>query len=229
MVYQRPLFLVLAIFSSFVAAAENLVPNGNFELADPADSGRPKNWGRIDGLGIRWEVAPVDSGAPASGKALRFDTSVSEQDMMARWAATGMTEWNIPDATKGPVGATYGLSLYSDSIPIQGAKPYVVEVRHRGPGGGKIWVRGYTQRGDALKRIYEAQTDLPTAATWITTSYAFHPTRHTPKVTEVKIMLFAYWPAKESWFDDVVLREASVAELAAEDARLKQLIGPGPR
>ena len=148
---------------------------------------------------------------------------------MARWAATGITEWNIPDASKGPVGATYGLSLYSDGIPIQGAKPYMVEVRHRGPGGGKIWVRGYTQRGEALKRIYEAQTDLPTAATWTTTSYAFHPTRHTPKVTEVKIMLFAYWPAKESWFDDVVLREATAAEIEAEDARLKKLIGPGSR
>jgi hypothetical protein len=128
----------------------------------------------------------------------------------------------VPNASKDPIGATYGLSLYSDAIPIIADTPYLVSVRHRGPGGGKIWVRGYAQKGESLKRVYEAQTELPSAAEWRETTYAFHPTRHTPRVTVMKVMLFAYWPAAESWFDDVGLRVATPAELAAEDARKKR-------
>lgn len=201
-----------------VGAADNLVVNGGFEQADPTDATRLLAWGRIDGLGIRWLAAP--DGRP--GKALRFDTGVSEKAMVASWKAQGITEWDVPDASGGPIGATYGLSLYSDAIAIRKDQAYAIEVDHRGPGGGKIWVRGYAKRGDAMKRVYEAQTELPSDPAWKRTVYAFHPSRHTPQVTEVKVMLYAYWPATESWFDDVVLREAAVAELAAEDTRKKR-------
>ncbi|MBW8764553.1 MAG: hypothetical protein JF592_18565 [Microbacterium sp.] len=218
---MRTSFLLLAALGS-LGAAENLVLNGDFEAADPSDATRPKAWGRIDGLGVRWAPAPPDATGVSAGKALRFDTAVSEQDMVARWKAMGSTEWDVPDASKGPIGATYGLSLYSDAIPITAATPYLVTVRHRGPGGGKVWVRGYAKRGDAMKRVYEAQTELPAGKDWRATTYAFDPTRHTPQVTEVKIMLFAYWPAAESWFDDVGLRVATPEELAAEDARKKR-------
>ncbi len=199
-----------------LGAAENLVSNGGFELARPDDPGQPLAWGRVDGLGVSWRDAP------GGGKAIRMDTSVSERDLVARWKAIGSTEWDIPDPSAGPVGATYGLSLYSDALPIVKQQAYAIEVRHRGPGGGKIWVRGYVRKGEALKRVYEAQAELKPSAEWEQTVYAFHPTSHTPQVTEVKVMLYAYWPAAESWFDDVVLRPASAAELATEDARRKR-------
>lgn len=208
---------ILLCCAAAVGAAENLIRNGGFEQADPADAARLLAWGRIDGLGIRWLAGPPGG----SGKALRFDTAVSEKDMVASWKSQGITEWDIPDASGGPVGATYGLSLYSDAVPIVKDQAYAIEVRHKGPGGGKIWVRGYAKRGDAMKRVYEAQTELGADEAWKQTVYAFHPTRHTPLVSEVKVMLYAYWPAKESWFDDVVLRTASDEELATEDARRK--------
>ncbi len=197
-------------------SAEPLVLNGDFlkPRTDAAD--QPLGWGKVDGLGVSWRDAP------GGGKAIRMDTSVTEQAMVARWKAMGSTEWGIPDASGGPVGATYGLSLYSDAIAIAKDQAYAIEVRHRGPGGGKIWVRGYAKKGDALKRVYEAQAEVGTSADWTKIVYAFHPTRHTPAVTEVKVMLYAYWPAAESWFDDVVLRGASAAELDAEDARRKR-------
>jgi len=197
-------------------SADNLVVNGDFTKprADAAD--QPLGWGRVDGLGVSWREAP------GGGKAIRMDTSVSEKAMMERWQAIGSTEWSIPDATGGPVGATYGLSLYSDAMPIAKDQAYAIQVRHRGPGGGKIWVRGYRKDGDTLKRIYEAQTELKPSEDWEQAVYAFHPTRHTPKVEVVKVMLYAYWPAAESWFDDVVLRPATAEELAAEDARRKR-------
>jgi hypothetical protein len=212
------LVIALSLLCYGMDAAENLIRNGGFEQADPADATRLLAWGRIDGLGIRWLAGPTGG----SGKALRFDTAVSEKDMVASWKSQGITEWDIPDASDGPVGATYGLSLYSDAVPIVTDQAYAIEVRHKGPGGGKIWVRGYAKRGDAMKRVYEAQTELGADKDWKQTVYAFHPTRHTPLVSEVKVMLYAYWPAKESWFDDVVLRTASNEELATEDARRKR-------
>lgn len=209
---------ILILGCAALGAADNLVRNGGFELAEPADAGRLLAWGRIDGLGIRWLAAP--DGRP--GKALRFDTAVSEQAMVARWKEQGIAEWDVPDPGAGPIGATYGLSLYGEAIPIAAGQAYAIEVDHRGPGGGKIWVRGYARRGEAMKRVYEAQTELSADPAWKRAVYAFHPTRRTPQVTEVRVMLYAYWPAAESWFDDVVLRHATVEELAAEDARRKR-------
>lgn len=217
-----PASLLLLTALASLGAAENLVLNGSFEEADPTDATQPNHWGRIDGLGVRWAPAPPDTAGVSAGKALRFDTSISERDMVARWKAMGSTEWDVPDPATSPIGASYGLSLYSDAMPIKPATPYLVTVRHRGPGGGKIWVRGYAKRGDAMKRVYEAQTELPAGKDWRETTYAFDPTRHTPQVTEVKIMLYAYWPAAESWFDDVGLRVATAEELATEDARKKR-------
>jgi hypothetical protein len=210
---------VLLCCAAALSGAENLIRNGGFEEADPANAQQPLAWGRIDGLGVRWLTAPAPGG---SGKAMRFDTSVSELAMVASWKSQGISEWDIPGASQGPVGATYGLSLYSDPVAIRKEQAYAICVRHRGPGGGKIWVRGYTKRGETLKRVYEAQTELKPSDDWVQTVYAFHPTRHTPQVTEMKVMLYAYWPAAESWFDDVVLREATDAELATEDARRKR-------
>jgi hypothetical protein len=199
-----------------LAAADNLVLNGDFSLprADHAD--QPLAWGRCDGLGVRW------ADAPGGGRAIRMDTAVSERDMVAQWQRIGSTEWDVPNPTGDAIGATYGLSLYSDAIDIARDQAYAVELRSRGVGGGKVWVRGYRRDGEQLKRIYEAQAEVKPSDGWQRTVYAFHPTRHTPKVAVVKVMLYAYWPAGELWFDDVVLRSAPPDELAAEDARRKR-------
>lgn len=207
---------VLVLLAALAFSAEPLVLNGDFTKPRPDAAEQPLGWGTVDGLGVSWRDVP------GGGKAIRMDTSVSERDMVARWKAMGSTEWDVPNPTKDPVGATYGLSLYSDAIAIAKDQAYAIEVRHRGPGGGKIWVRGYTKKGETLKRVYEAQSEVGSRADWSKVAYAFHPTRHTPAVSEVKVMLYAYWPAAESWFDDVVLRRASAEELAAEDARRKR-------
>lgn len=225
--------LVLLMLAAVASAAEPLVRNGDFESPDPTDATRPLGWGRPDGLGVRWAEAPSSADGKTSGKAMRFDTAVSEKAMVASWKAQGITEWDVPDASGGPIGATYGLSLYSDPFPIVQGQPYAIEVRHRGVGGGKIWVRGYVRSGDKLKRVYEAQTELKPSADWVQVVYAFHPTKAHPPIpppTEMKVMLYAYWPAGESWFDDVRLRPASAEELATEDARREQARGtPAPK
>ncbi len=209
------LLLVVCCFvwQSSVGAAEpaanapNLVVNGGLDQADPADARRPLGWERPDGLGVRWEDAPAPAGA-GHGKALRLDTAVSEIGMMEQWKKVGITAWNIPNATADPVAATYGLSIYSQAFPITKGRSYRVSVAYHGAGGAKVWVRGYGEltrpEGVEKRRLYEAVAEVTASPQgWTVTAHDFAPTKHTPKVTEMKVMLFAYWPPGVSWFDDV--------------------------
>jgi hypothetical protein len=206
--------LLSVTIASWCAAADligpNLVANGDFEQADPAVAGKALDWDRPDGLGVQWGDAPPGKDGESHGKAVRMDTAVSEKAMMEQWAKVGIKDWNIPKATNDPVAATYGLSLYSKAFPIEAGRAYRVSVAFHGA-GAKIWVRGYgelTHGGTTEKRrLYEAVAELtPSKDGWAVTTHDFDPTKHTPKVTEMKVMLFAYWPPGVSWFDDVQVR-----------------------
>lgn len=193
------------------AAGSNLVLNGDLDLADPADAQRPLGWERPDGLGVRWEAAPAEAGT-GHGKALRLDTAITEIGMMEQWKKVGITAWNIPNATTDPVAASYGLSIYSQAFPIAKERSYRVSVAYHGAGGAKVWVRGYGEltRPDGIekRRLYEAVAEVTASPKgWTVTTHDFNPTQHTPKVTEMKVMLFAYWPPGVSWFDDVRVSE----------------------
>jgi hypothetical protein len=198
-----------------VCVGANLVANGDFERADATDANRPDAWDRPDGLGVRWLEVPKDLDGARHGKALCMDTSVSEKAMMAQWAKVHITDWNIPKATGDPVAASYGLSLYSRAFPIHAGKYYRVSVLFHGS-GAKIWVRGYAlvdHHGITRhQRQYEALTELTASPKgWAVTTYDFNPTLHTPGVTEMKVMIFAYWPPGITWFDDVCVRELASA------------------
>ena len=201
-----------------VVVGPNLVLNGTFEHADAADAKRPQGWARPDGMGVCWLPAPFG----AYGKAISMDTAVSEKRMMEHWAEVGITDWNIPKASNDPVAATYGLSYYSQAFPIEAGKAYRVSVSFHGA-GAKIWVRGYglLTHGDVTetRRLYEAVAELtPSENGWAVTTHDFNPTKHTPKVTEMKVMLFGYWPPGVKWFRDVEVRalSADAAESAAK-------------
>jgi hypothetical protein len=207
-VRRRCVFVIgLSFLTLRCPAADNLVANGDFEQADPAAAGRPLGWDRPDGLGIQWVEAPASQGGVARGKAIRFDTAVSEQAMMDQWKKVGITDWNIPAASAGPVGATYGLSFYSKAFPIAAGKTYRVTVAHRGTGGGKVWVRGYGEKNGKPTRMYEAVAECLPSESWQTIEHVFNPTQHRPAVTEMRVMLYAYWPAGVSWFDAVRVEE----------------------
>jgi hypothetical protein len=191
-------FVALAVAA---AAEPALLANGGFEEADPATAGRPLGWELPDGLGVQWVACPLPG---AQGKAIRMDTAVSEQDMVAQWKKVGLTQWIFPNPAKDPIAATYGLSLYSQAVPVAPGVVYRVTARYHGSGGAKVWVRGYGEVHGEHRRLYESQGDCPAAEKdWGVFTQDFHPTKHTPKVTEMKVMLFAYWPAGVSWFDEV--------------------------
>ncbi len=189
--------------------ATNLVANGSFETADPANGSKPLAWELPDGLGVRWETAP-----DGDGLAIRMDTSVSETAMVESWRKAGLAEtWNIPEPAQNAIAETYGLSYYSDSFPVVSGKTYRVSCRLRGGVGTKVWVRGYGMFRGKMRRRYEAVLHGETSAdTWTTNSLVFHPTRHRPDVTEVKVMLYAYYPPGVEWFDDIAVEEIEDSE-----------------
>ena len=213
--------IIAVVASGLLTAAEALVLNGDLERADPTAATRPLGWDQPDGLGIQWLTAPGDG----HGKALRFDSAISEKRMVAQWKQVDITMWDIPNASDDVVGSTYGLSLYSQAFPIVADQAYKVVLDHRGVGGGKVWVRGYVEKKGRQSRVYEAVAETPPSAEWRTITYVFHPTRAHAKApglavaTTMKVMLYAYWPAGESWFDNVRVVPATAEELAAELAR----------
>ena len=211
-------FLFAAVLTAGAAVAQPptaaLLPNGALEQADAADRTKPAAWGKPDGLGVQW----VDSGDSAHGRAVRMDTRVSEKAMVAQWEKTGLTnEWNIPKPAASPIAETYGLSLYSDAIPIVSTQPYRITFDFKGrSGGAKVWVRGWGLIQGKERRRWETWVACKSAGDgWTTCSQVFFPGKFRPEVTKMRVMLYAFYPAGVYWFDNVRIEAISLQEYAA--------------
>jgi len=192
--------VALGLLAATSRAGQNLVANGDFERADPGRAGAPFGWELPDGLGVQWTNAPS-----GSGRAIRLDTRVPEQAMNASWARAGLTnDWFIPNAAGNAIAETYGLSYYSIPFAVSSGVTYRVSVDVWGAGGVKVWARGYGMFRGKLTRRYEniLVCDGNNHA-WKTCTMTFQPTRHRPEVTEMRIMLYAYYPPRVYWFDNV--------------------------
>jgi len=207
------IFTAAAALIFFQAAgnvrAEEILANGDFEKADATNSTKPANWDRVDGLGVQWTQAPD----AAHGKAIRMDTRLSEQAMQAQWIKTGLTNiWNIPKPEKNAIAETYGLSLYSEPMPVKPGQAYRITFDFKGRGGAKVWVRGYGVFAGERRRRWETFVDCKGKGDgWTAQSQIFHPTKFRKDVTEMKVMLFAYYPAGEYWFDNVRIEPVAEA------------------
>ncbi len=210
------------IFSPAWAAEKidepNLCPGGDFEAADPKDATRPAGWDKPDGLGVQWIAAPAGANLQAHGKAIRMDTSISEQRMVAQWRKTGLTQWLIPKPGANAIAETYGLSFYSASLPVKPGQAYRITFDFKGQSGGaKVWVRGWGHFNGEKRRRYEKLVNCYSKdQQWVTISQTFNPTRNRPEVTEMKVMLYAYNPPGIYWFDNVKIEP--VAESPAPSA-----------
>ncbi|MDD5677416.1 MAG: hypothetical protein PHW60_05400 [Kiritimatiellae bacterium] len=192
----------------------SIIKNGDFEQADAQDPTRPEGWNKPDGLGVQWVKAPEGTNRIARGKAIRINTAISEKAMVAQWQGAGISEWNIPKPGDGPVAAAYGLSFYSDALPVVSGRVYRLVFDSRGSGGAKVWVRGYGIWEGEKRRRWEVIINCPASPDqWTEISRDFNPTRRTPEVTEMKVMLYAYWPPGVYWFDNV--RLIPITSLAA--------------
>ncbi|OGV62945.1 MAG: hypothetical protein A2498_05705 [Lentisphaerae bacterium RIFOXYC12_FULL_60_16] len=203
------LVLVTSVGAEEPAAA--LVRNGDFEAADAVEPARPAFWFQPDGLGVQWTNEPA---SPAHGKCIRMNTAISETAMVEQWEKTGLTNfWNIPQAAGNAVADTYGLSYYSDAIPVRSGQAYRVTFDFKGQGGAKVWVRCYGFFKGEMRRRYEKVVPCEGAGNaWHTQSAVLHPTLQRPEISEMKVMLYAYYPPGLYWFDNLRIEPVSEAE-----------------
>ena len=196
---------------STVSQGASLVRNGGFEQTDGGDASRPAGWDKPDGLGVQWTNSVPGDG---HGKAIRMDTRVTEQQMVAQWKKIGLTQWDIPKPADNAIAATYGLSYYSETIPVRSGQVYRVTFDFKGPSGGaKVWVRGYGMLQGEMRRRYETIVNCRVSSgEWTAFSQEFHPTKFRPEVTEMKVMLYAYWPPGVYWFDNVRIEPVASGE-----------------
>ena len=177
-----------------------LLANGDFSQVDPKDTGKPAGWEKPDGLGVQWV-----------NKAIKMDTRVSERAMVAQWQKTGLTQWNIPNPAGNAIAETYGLSYYSDPIPVKSGQTYRVSFDYKGQSGGaKLWVRGWGMYQGEKRRRWETIVNCRTkSGDWTRFEQDFHPTKYRPEVTEMRVMLYAYHPPGEYWFDNIKIEPVS--------------------
>jgi hypothetical protein len=211
------IFFLLAGARAFALTNEPaapLLPNGGFEEADATNAAKPAGWDTMDGLGVRWET---ETNGPAN-RFIRMNTAVSEIAYVASCRAAGLEKWVFPNPANDPIAATYGLSYYSDSLPVVTGQAYRLTFRYRGAsGGGKAWVRGYGIIRDVERRRYDTVVNCRTPEEgWTAFSQCFHPTKHTPTVTRMRIMLYAYWPPGVYAFDQVAVTPVTEAEWLAD-------------
>lgn len=209
-------FLSIVLFIGSLAAAEptnevaSLLPNGGFEQPDPTNGAKPAGWDRFDGLGVKWEAESADT----PNRVIRMNTRISESGYVQSCRSAGLDKWIFPNATADPIAGTYGLSYYSDSIPVSTGTAYRITFRYKGASGGaKAWVRGYGLiRGEERRRFDTIVNCRTSAEGWNTLTQCFHPTRMTPTVTRMRVMLYAYWPPGIYEFDDVRITPVSYEE-----------------
>jgi len=199
------LLIGFAALSMMTTQAQSVLPNGDFEQADSAHPGKPAHWDLPDGLGVKWTDAPMINGSPAHGKAIRMDTSVSEKALVESYTKAGLTQWVFPHPQGNAIAETYGLSLYSEAIPLVPGKTYRVTFDYLAEKGtsGKLWFRAYRNVEGEKKRAYEGTIDCSGGPAWKQFTGLFHPTKHTADATEFKVMLYAFYPAGVAWFDNI--------------------------
>ena len=200
-------FAVLLLVLAMPCLA-GILPNGDFEQADPHDARRPLGWDLPDGLGVQWTQSD-------HGKAIRMDTQISEIRMDEQWTKMGLTNtWFIPQADHTAIAETYGLSFYSAAIPVKTGQAYRVSFDYKGaPGGGKVWVRCFGPQAGETRRLYEKIVFCEKKGTdWVNYQEIFFPTKYRPAVSEMRVMLFAYYPAGIYWFDNLEIEPIRTGE-----------------
>jgi hypothetical protein len=205
-----------------IPAGPNLVKNPGFEEGDAKG---PAHWDRPDGLTSFWEPD-----AKRGGKCVRLYSAVPLDDYHRRLDEMKLPE---PPPPKPPrpfkppgydtVGGNDGVSYWSDWIDCKPGVRYTMTADVRSQGGTpKIFAKGYSEipceiddQGKAkrvlLRRVtFKVYLDCAPGpgGDWKTSMITFCPTHDREDVKWMRIMLYAYWPPENYWFDNIRLVEA---------------------
>lgn len=221
--------MFLAFVTNPTATADkrlvNLVKNPGFELGKK----RPANWGEPDDLTLFWVykksgkkvVPPVKKN---KDKCIKIDTDVYANEVYARWKEMKKPPSKRKPAkpktkTKGKkyntIGGCDGVHLYSDAIPVKKDVTYKLSVDVKsGKTAFKLFIKGFAKikcknNKYRMRIIYKCYKHCKgTKGKWKTFSRTFTPaSKRTPNVTEIKVMLFAYWPPGEVFVDNISVTE----------------------
>lgn len=195
---------------------ENLIRNGTFEKGRTS----PDAWDKADGLLSFWHREPDGN------RCIRMDTDVYEKQALA-WiekfkAGAPAAQAPRKTPTRGPkyntMAGTYGVKLYSDYIPVKPGAAYRISVDAKGSMQGmffpKVFVKAYgppaaDRFGKQERELYRCYLACRVQGMdrWQHFSRVFHPTKLTPTARKMRVMIFAYWPPGEYYFDNVRIYE----------------------
>lgn len=187
--------------------ARNLVANGGFEEG-AADATAIPGWSEVDGLTTFWKTEP------GRGRVLMIDTDVNLSEANERWKEMELPPEQRPAAKpKGPtrppkydtVGGTTGAKVYSDFFRVEPGMRYrlTVDAKTDGP-EVLVFVKGYSKFEGDFRKFYQCYKKVPAGRDeWKTYERTFNPTLHSPEVTHIRVMPYAYWPPGRAWIDDV--------------------------
>lgn len=213
---RSPCFLIGFLFSAVpLFAGENLIPNGTFdEGAETA-----AHWERADGLTSFFETEP------GRGRIVRMDTCV-DRDQALEWAKAFKADPTLkPPAKKpiaptsyGSIGGNEGVMLDSELIDCTPGQNYKLTVDFKGDGKPFVWIKGFLMHPTRKILVDGYQTRLeplsPSKTEWRTFSIGFNPTAKSPRITKMKVRLYAYWPNGLYYFDNVRVEAITPQEMA---------------
>ena len=201
--------LVFACVLPAVAAGgdRNLVPNGNFDEGAGKATKIP-GWTEVDGL------TTFFVGSEGRRRVLMIDTDVNLVEADARWEEMARPKAERPAAKpKGPtkppkydtVGGTTGAKVYSDYIRVEPGMRYRLSAWVKSTGTTvMIFVKGYAQHEGGFRKFYQCYENVVFEEPgWHRHERTFNPTAKSPKVTHIRVMPYAYWPAGQAWIDGI--------------------------
>lgn len=201
----------------------NIVPNPGFE--DGAE--RPDKWADVDNMVVFYATDDA-----AHGKVVMFDTDVRLEEYQ-NWKAKrnagaplSAAPLKTPPTDPGfdTVAGTTGAPYRSDYFPFDASKPYRLTFEMKGPGGAKLFVKGYSMIGGQWRevgRAYKACRRKLPEDQWETFTRTFHPAKWERithrKIEMMRIQLFPYWPRGTYYYDNIHVQEILPKEPSPQD------------
>ncbi|NIA21396.1 MAG: hypothetical protein GWP05_05385 [Anaerolineaceae bacterium] len=202
---------------------ENLVANGGFELLKQ-NGVDPQGWQRVDGLTIF-----VEKGDGDRGRVLHLDTDVYESQYK-QWiqkfkagdpASAAPKKTPTTGAKYNTVAGIYGVHVYSDPIPVIPGRTYRLRIDYRGKSTGfffpKLFFRGWADVEGDQRIVYDGYLSLRSLENteqWKRNLRLLTVPRPEEiqgrKIKYLKLMIYAYWPPGDYYFDNVALHEVVI-------------------